>query len=99
MFGSTRDLTQEEEDRIVSRVVSYVDLEVKQRELLRAQRLASEPDPQYVRMKDAHEASLKYLDKAIKRLGDQMQLLLLEDGRQIVDVPAHMEIQKAPKGK
>lgn len=39
------------------------------------------------------------LEKAFYRLSAQLQLLLIETGYEIADVPAHMEIRKRAKGK
>lgn len=36
---------------------------------------------------------------ALNKHGDRLQLVLLEDGREFVDVPAHMEIRKVSKGR
>jgi len=45
------------------------------------------------------DAAISTQRAAIERLGAKLQLLLLEDGREIVDVPEHMEIRKAAKAK
>jgi hypothetical protein len=42
---------------------------------------------------------LRGQDQAIRRLEDALQLALLEDGRELVAVPAHMEIRKVTKHK
>jgi hypothetical protein len=38
-------------------------------------------------------------DAYVGRLGKKVQLMLLEDGREIVCVPEHLEIRKAAKAK
>jgi hypothetical protein len=80
---------------IESRVRSHIDKAIA----VGLARLTAELRSCYDASLKTHGEILRNHREFINKLGDQIQLVLLEDGREIVNVPEHMEIRKVPKGR
>lgn len=80
-----------QEQLIINRLRGHIDKAVAEG-LAKIQRSLDAPLANHREILRSHAA-------AINKHGDRLQVILLADGRELVDLPEHMEIRKIPKGR